>query len=85
MSVVRKDTFVGLTSLWLLRHPEEVRPGQAADDGKSLKGLCSFLQQVNQVTRLEAEEATPYVGEALRALRAEVGNEAAVLGCASAA
>ncbi len=40
---------------------------------------CS--QQVNEVTRLEAEEATPYVGEALRALRAEVGNQAAVLGC----
>ena len=27
-----------------------------------------------------AEEATPYVGEALRRLRAEVGNESAVLG-----
>lgn len=43
---------------------------------------CLPLQQVNKVTRLEAEEATPYVGEALRALRAEVGNQAAVLGCA---
>ena len=38
------------------------------------------MQQVNQVTRLTAEEATPYVGEALRALRAEVGNQSAVLG-----
>lgn len=38
------------------------------------------VQQVNQVTRLNAEEATPYVGEALRALRAEVGDDAAVLG-----
>ncbi len=37
-------------------------------------------QQVEQVTRLVAEEATPYVGEALRRLRAEVGGEAAVLG-----
>lgn len=35
---------------------------------------------MNQVTRLEAEEATPYVGDALRRLRAEVGNQAAVLG-----
>lgn len=32
------------------------------------------------MTRLNAEEATPYVGEALRALRAEVGNQSAVLG-----
>ena len=39
-----------------------------------------WLQQVNQVTRLNAEEATPYVGEALRALRAEVGSQSAVLG-----
>ena len=38
------------------------------------------VQQVNQVTRLTAEEATPYVGEALRALRAEVGSQSAVLG-----
>ncbi len=43
--------------------------------------LLRYLQQVKEVTRLEAEEATPYVGEALRALRAEVGNQAAVLGC----
>ena len=34
--------------------------------------LCA-MQQVKQVTRLDAEGATPYVGEALRALRAEVG------------
>ena len=35
---------------------------------------------MKQVTALCAEEATPYVGEALRRLRAEVGNQAAVLG-----
>lgn len=29
-------------------------------------------QQVEKVTTLDAEEATPYVGEALRQLRAEV-------------
>ena len=32
------------------------------------------MQQVKQVTSLDAEGATPYVGEALRALRAEVGS-----------
>lgn len=43
------------------------------------QGLAG-AQQVRQVTRLCAEEATPYVGEALRRLRTEVGNQAAVLG-----
>jgi hypothetical protein len=42
--------------------------------------LAGAAQQVKQVTRLEAEEATPYIGEALRRLREEVGNQAAVLG-----
>ena len=50
----------------------------------SMKSLLTevnvAVQQVNQVTRLTAEEATPYVGEALRALRAEVGSQSAVLG-----
>ena len=46
----------------------------------SQRNDCVALQQVNQVTRLDAEEATPYVGEALRALRAEVGNQSVVLG-----
>jgi hypothetical protein len=35
---------------------------------------------VDAVTPLVPEEAVPYVGEALRRLRAEVGGEAAVLG-----
>ncbi len=38
------------------------------------------LQQVDKVTPLVPEECVPYVGEALRRLRAEVGNQAAVLG-----
>ena len=42
--------------------------------------MAAGAQQVKQVTALCAEEATPYVGEALRRLRAEVGNQAAVLG-----
>lgn len=37
-------------------------------------------QQVREVTPLVGEEATPYVGEALRRLREEVGGQAAVLG-----
>jgi uroporphyrinogen-III decarboxylase len=37
-------------------------------------------QQVQQVRRLEAEESVPFVGAALRQLRAEVGGQAAVLG-----
>ena len=34
--------------------------------------LVSPLQQVNQVTKLNAEEACPFVGESLRILRQEV-------------
>lgn len=37
-------------------------------------------QQVQQVTKLDAEGACPFVGESLRILRKEVGNDAAVLG-----
>ena len=38
------------------------------------------MEQVKQVTTLNAEESCPFVGESLRILRQEVGNEAAVLG-----
>ena len=38
------------------------------------------LQQVDQVTPLVPDDCVPFVGEALRRLRAEVGNKAAVLG-----
>ena len=43
--------------------------------------LCACgAQQVQQVRRLEAEESVPFVGAALRQLRSEVGDQAAVLG-----
>lgn len=38
------------------------------------------LQQVDAITPLVPEESVPFVGEALRRLRADVGNQAAVLG-----
>lgn len=38
------------------------------------------MAQVEQVTKLDAEASCPFVGESFRQLRAEVGNEAAVLG-----
>lgn len=41
---------------------------------------CHNQQQVKQVTKLDADGACPFVGESLRILRQEVGNEAAVLG-----
>ena len=41
---------------------------------------CACLQQVNEVTALDAEGSCPFVAEALTALRQEVGNAATVLG-----
>lgn len=38
------------------------------------------MDQVKAVTPLVPEESVPFVGEALRRLRAEVGNESTVLG-----
>lgn len=38
------------------------------------------MQQVEQVSKLDAEASCPFVSESLRQLRTEVGNEAAVLG-----
>lgn len=38
------------------------------------------MKQVDAITPLVPEESVPFVGEALRRLRADVGNEAAVLG-----
>ncbi|EIE22656.1 uroporphyrinogen-iii decarboxylase [Coccomyxa subellipsoidea C-169] len=65
-----------LTPLTGMNIPFDIDTGR----GPIIHDPIRTMEQVNQVTRLEAEEATPYVGEALRALRAEVGNEAAVLG-----
>jgi len=39
-----------------------------------------LLQQVDAITPLIPEESVPFVGEALRRLRAEVGNQSTVLG-----
>lgn len=36
--------------------------------------------QVRQITKLDADAATPYVGETLKILRKEVGNASTVLG-----
>lgn len=38
------------------------------------------MQQVRNVSSLNADESCPFVGESIRILRQEVGNEAAVLG-----
>lgn len=47
---------------------------------KNFFTLFYTLQQVDQVTPLVPDDCVPFVGEALRQLRAEVGNQAAVLG-----
>jgi uroporphyrinogen decarboxylase len=51
-----------------------------AGKGPVIADPIRTLEQVKKVTPLVAGDATPYVGAALRALRAEVGNAAAVLG-----
>ena len=38
------------------------------------------MQQVDEVTALDAEGSCPFVAEALKALRQEVGNASTVLG-----
>ena len=43
-------------------------------------GKCWCLQQVEQVTKLDAHGSVPYVAEALTRLREEVGNQSTVLG-----
>ena len=45
---------------------------QHAQSEAAIKGLLS-LQAVRQVTSLEPQESTPFVGEALTRLREEVG------------
>ncbi|KAK9904151.1 hypothetical protein WJX75_005475 [Coccomyxa subellipsoidea] len=65
-----------LTPLTGMNIPFDIDTGR----GPIIHDPIRTMEQVKQVTRLQAEEATPYVGEALRALRAEVGNQSAVLG-----
>lgn len=42
--------------------------------------MCCCVQQVEQVTKLDAHGSVPYVAEALTRLREEVGNQSTVLG-----
>ena len=51
-----------------------------AGSGPVIHDPIRTMEQVKRVTPLVGEEATPYVGEALRALRQEVGNASTVLG-----
>jgi uroporphyrinogen decarboxylase len=52
--------------------------------GPIIQNPIRTMDDVKQITDLDAEGATPFVGEALRRVREEVGNEAAVLGFAGA-
>ena len=51
-----------------------------AGSGPVIHEPIRTMEQVRRVTPLVGEEATPYVGEALRALRQEVGSASTVLG-----
>ncbi|KAK9845370.1 hypothetical protein WJX81_004743 [Elliptochloris bilobata] len=61
-------------------HSDSEEGGLATCNGSQQARTACVTQQVKQMMRLVAEKATPYMGEPLRPLRAEVGNQAAVLG-----
>ncbi|KAK9829303.1 hypothetical protein WJX72_005034 [[Myrmecia] bisecta] len=66
-----------LTPLTGMNIPFDILQGK----GPVIADPIRTMQQVKQVTKLVAEEAVPYVGEALRRLREEVpSGESAVLG-----
>jgi len=65
-----------LTPLTGMNIPFDITAGK----GPVIADPIRTMEQVQQVTKLNAEEACPFVGESLRILRQEVGNEAAVLG-----
>ncbi|KAF6259912.1 uroporphyrinogen-iii decarboxylase [Scenedesmus sp. NREL 46B-D3] len=65
-----------LTPLTGMNIPFDITAGK----GPVIAEPIRTLEQVKQVTKLDAEGACPFVGESLRILRKEVGNEAAVLG-----
>ena len=65
-----------LTPLTGMNIPFDIVAGK----GPVIHDPIRTMAQVVQVTPLIGEEATPYVGAALRALRSEVGNASAVLG-----
>ncbi|MGP1385239.1 MAG: uroporphyrinogen decarboxylase [Thainema sp.] len=48
--------------------------------GPMIEPAIRTQEQIDQVRPLDPEESVPFVGEALRTLRQEVGNEATVLG-----
>jgi uroporphyrinogen decarboxylase len=65
-----------LTPLTGMNIPFDILKGK----GPIIHNPISTNADVAQVRELVPSEAVPYVGEALTALRAEVGNAAAVLG-----
>ncbi|XP_024528313.1 uroporphyrinogen decarboxylase [Selaginella moellendorffii] len=65
-----------LTPLTGMNIPFDILAGK----GPVIHKPITSMADVDEVTELCPEEAVPYVGQALSSLRAEVGNEAAVLG-----
>lgn len=65
-----------LTPLPGMNIPFDITAGK----GPIIADPIRTMKQVEEVTRLDAASACPFVAEALRALRTEVGDEAAVLG-----
>lgn len=65
-----------LTPLAGMNIPFDIVTGK----GPIIDNPIRTMEQVKQVTKLDAEGSCPFVGESLRILRKEVGNEAAVLG-----
>ena len=60
------------------RPPLSLQPSQGK--GPIIDNPIRTMEQVKQVTKLNAEESCPFVGESLRILRQEVGNQSTVLG-----
>ncbi|KAL4436151.1 hypothetical protein ABPG77_005599 [Micractinium sp. CCAP 211/92] len=65
-----------LTPITGMNIPFDITAGK----GPIIPDPIRTMEAVDKVTPLNPEECVPFVGEALRRLRAEVGNEAAVLG-----
>ncbi|KIY92306.1 uroporphyrinogen decarboxylase [Monoraphidium neglectum] len=65
-----------LTPLAGMNIPFDILTGK----GPVIDNPIRTLEQVKQITKLQAEESCPFVGESLRILRQEVGNQSTVLG-----
>ncbi len=76
-AVLFADIMLPLASLGV---PFEIRPGV----GPVIANPIRSASDVERLTLLPPEEATPYVPEAVRLVRAELGERAAVLGFAGA-